>query len=189
VVGGLLLAVAALEAWPAGLERLIRSVPPPPPGVQWLAKAPRGPVLELPWHEYHDSAIYLCWSTLHWQPMINGYGSFEPPGNRRLGLIGDRWPTPYAARTFRDFGVRYVVLHTDRLRPPQLARLRSRQDLPEGVRLVEVVAHDWIYEIDPPRPRPQADELSRGMGEALAVAHDLAYSRNAAAERRSNKPD
>jgi len=148
------LVAAALEAYPARLARIIQPVPAPPPSASWLASAPHGPVLELPWKEYEDSAIYLYWSTEHWQPMVNGYGAFEPPGNRQLGLIGARFPRPYAARRVRDFGIRYVVIHTDRLRERQRERLRSQDRLPAGVRLAAVIAGDWIYELS--RPSDQA---------------------------------
>ena len=40
-----------------------------------------------------DGALYVYWSTAHWQPIVNGYGSFEPPGNFGLGLLGNRWPS------------------------------------------------------------------------------------------------
>jgi hypothetical protein len=142
-----MLAVLALaEAFPAGLARLVRPVEPPPPAARWLLSAPRGPVLELPWDEAHDGALYVYWSTAHWQPMINGWGGFEPPGNFGLGLVGKRWPGPGVARALRDAGVRYLVVHTALLNDPQRERIR-REPLPEGVRLAAEFGDDRVYEI------------------------------------------
>jgi hypothetical protein len=147
----LLVLLAALDASPSGLARLVRPVEPPPPAAQWLARAPRGPVLELPWDETHDGAAYVFWSTAHWQPMINGWGGFEPPGNFGLGLVGKRWPGPGVARAFRGAGVRYVVVHTAALTDAQRERVRT-EALPEGVRLAADLAPDRVYEIDPAGP-------------------------------------
>jgi hypothetical protein len=145
-VFALLALLAVAEAFPPGLSRLVRPVEPPPPAARWLASAPRGPVLELPWYEAHDGAFYVYWSTVHWQPMVNGWGGFEPPGNFGLGLVGKRWPGPGVARALRDAGVRYVVVHTALLNDPQRERIR-REALPEGVRLAADLGDDRVYEI------------------------------------------
>jgi hypothetical protein len=143
-----LAALAMVEAFPAALLRLVRPVPPPPPAALWLAAAPRGPELELPWDEAHDGALYVYWSTAHWQPMVNGWGGFEPPGNFSLGLLGRRWPGPGVARTLRGVGVRYVLVHTALLTDAQRER-GSREPLPEGVRLAAAFGPDRVYEIAP----------------------------------------
>jgi hypothetical protein len=142
-------ALAVAEAFPAGLARLVRPVEPPPPAARWLASAPRGPVLELPWDEAHDATPYVYWSTAHWQPMVNGWGGFEPRGNFGLGLVGKRWPGPGVVRAFRAAGVRYVVVHTALVGEAQRERMR-REPLPDGVRLAAELGHDRVYEITPP---------------------------------------
>jgi len=140
-----LLAVA--ELWPSGLAGSIREVPAPPATARWLAAAPRGPVLELPWSEEGDGALYVYWSTAHWQPMVNGWGAFAPPGNFGLGVVGARWPTPYTAGLFRNAGIRYVVVHTDRVTPGQHRRVFA-DPLPHAVRLAADLGPDRIYVID-----------------------------------------
>jgi hypothetical protein len=144
---------ATLEAWPAGIGRLVKPAPPFPPSAAWLAQAPTGPVLELPWLEHGDSATHVYWSTRHWQPMINGFGSFNPPGNFGLALIGQRFPSPYTSRVLRAHGVRYVVIHMDRLPPAWRERVEQSSELPEGVRQAAAIGSDLIFEIDPEGPR------------------------------------
>jgi hypothetical protein len=139
---------AAAEACPGGLARLVRPVLPPPAAAHWLATAPRGPVLELPWDEGHDATYYVYWSTAHWQPMVDGWGGFEPTGVFELGLVAKRWPAPGVARALRSAGVRYVVIHTALLGGPQRERLQ-REPLPEGVRLAADLGDDRVYEITP----------------------------------------
>jgi len=138
--------LGAVESQPLALRGVFREVPRAPASVAWLAQAPRGPVLELPWMDEPTAALYLYWSTGHWQPMINGFASFQPPGSLGLGLLGNRWPSEYTARVFRASGVRYVVVHTDRMEPQRLERLRLAR-MPFGVSLLATLGPDRVYGI------------------------------------------
>jgi hypothetical protein len=146
-----LLAFAALESFPWELQGLFRPAPPFPPAAEWLATASRGAVLELPWQAPPEAAQYLYWSTAHWQPLVNGYASFEPPSQILLGRLGERWPTGYTSRRFRAAGIRYVLVHTDRLNSDQRSRL-ANAELPEGVALRAQLGPDRLYELDPAGP-------------------------------------
>ena len=160
-VTGLLAALAMVEAWPAGLDRLVREAPAFPPAVAWLRDAQRGAVLELPWSDPVESARYVYWSTGHWQPLVNGYGSFDPPGNFAVGLLGQRWPSGYTARQFRAAGIRYVVVHTNLLGEEGRERWERLQDpdaLPEGTALLASLGADRIYGIDPAGPALRPNE-------------------------------
>jgi hypothetical protein len=160
LAGAALLAFAALESFPFGLQGLFRPAPAFPPAAQWLRTAPPGAVLELPWRGENEAAQYLYWSTAHWQPLVNGYASFEPPGLLELGRLGERWPNAYIAKHFRAAGIRYVVVHTDRLGMDERRRLAAVLDLPEGVALRAELGADRIYEIDPAGPLPR--EIEKG---------------------------
>ncbi len=141
----------ACEAFPAGLQDAILPLPPRPQATEWLVSAPRGPVLELPWDQWSGNARYLYWSTAHWLPMLNGFASFElraEPNNARLGMIANRWPTPYAVRQLRLRSVRYVVLHADLLTPGQKGYF-ARTPTPEGVRLAARFGDDYVFELQP----------------------------------------
>jgi hypothetical protein len=147
----LLLAAATLvtlEAWPVDLAGAVRPFPRAPASVEWLRTAAPGVVLELPWDSPGDCALYVYWSTRHWQRMVNGFGSFDPPGMIGFGLLGNRWPSAYSAARFRKAGIRYVVVHMDRVRAPHKARILAAQ-LPEGVRLEADFVADRVYVIDP----------------------------------------
>jgi hypothetical protein len=80
--------------------------------------------------------------------MVNGFGSFDPPGIIGFGLLGNRWPSAYSAARFRKAGIRYVVVHMDRVRAPHKARILAAE-LPEGVRLEADFVADRVYVIDP----------------------------------------
>jgi hypothetical protein len=151
LVGSVVVVWVACEAYPLGLQYSIVPLPARPQAIEWLARAPRGPVLELPWYQWSKNALYLYWSTAHWLPMLNGFASFEPraePNNARLGMIANRWPSPYAVRQLRQRAVRYVVLHADLLTPGQQAHF-GRSTTPEGVRLVARFGDDYVFELEP----------------------------------------
>jgi hypothetical protein len=151
------LALFALEAYPRHLGGLFRPDPAPPPTVRWLAEAPRGVVLELPWdHETMGyGGRYIYWSTRHWQPMVNGWGGFYPKGPFELGVLAKLFPGPHASEELRRAGVRYVVVHVDfipRDRPGRRARALSTEPLPEGVRLAARFGPHLVYELEPLAP-------------------------------------
>lgn len=144
-VGAALLIVA--EAYPSGLGARMTEIERPPPVARWLAAAPRGPVLELPWE---DSGEYLYWSTEHWQPMINGQSTFAPDtGNFGLALIGIRFTRPYSSRVLRAAGVKWVVVHLNRLHAGARRRILATTRLPKGVELVADFGQDRVYRIGP----------------------------------------
>jgi hypothetical protein len=143
--------VVLVDVFPYGLHSVFREVPEPSPASRWLAAAPHAPVLELPWNGENDSTLYMYWSTVHWQPLVNGAGSFDARGNYGLGLIGNRWPSGYTRRVYREYGIRYVVVHLDRLTPGQLLRLRTAP-LPAAVHCVADLGRDRVYTIDPGPP-------------------------------------
>lgn len=123
----------------------VRELAPIPAYAHWLASAPRGPVLELPWDQ---EGIYLYWSTAHWQPLVNGWGAYGPPGNGWFGGVGQRFPLPGAVALLRTAGVRYVVEHLGML-PPKLQDRVLQTPLPVGVRLLSDADGHRLYEIEP----------------------------------------
>lgn len=138
-----------VEAFPADLYGAFGPIPQPSPASRWLAGAPNGPVLELPWNAPEESALYVYWSTVHWQPLVNGWGSYEPPGNFGLGLLGRRWPSPYTAAVFRRYGIAYVVVHLDRVSPRQRDQIVGPHALPAGVTVAADLGGDRVFAIAP----------------------------------------
>lgn len=160
--GPLLLLLALGEGAATRASRMFGPMPLAPPAAGWLAHAPRGPVLEIPWTTTDGGAAYR--SVSHGQELVNGWGAFAPPESIRIGMWGARWPGPGAVHVLRGAGVRYVVVHVNQLPPTQAARLGATAELPRGVALVASLDEDRIYTIsadgpaDPPPPRTQDGE-------------------------------
>jgi hypothetical protein len=188
VAAALALALQAAESWPAGLGATIVEIPPPPPAVRWLAGAPPGPVLELPWDNRQRSAgHYLYWSTAHWRPMVNGHGTFQPPGALGLGVIAQTFPSEPASQMIRGRGVRHVVVHGAELSAERRTRVFGR-NLPQGVRLVARFGSDYVYEIDPQGPRRRQPRYEGAPLTAPASARRPRRGRGAAPRRPRRGP-
>ena len=110
-------AIAVLESWRPAFT--IASVPwaaeGVPPVYRWLAAQPgRDGVLELPVGLPVYDVDRMVLSVQHWKPLVNGYSGFTPTmfffRNAMLGF-----PTDDAIRLLHDIGVRWIVVHPDRL--------------------------------------------------------------------------
>ena len=90
------------------------------PIYHWLAARPAGEaVLELPTKHGDDDLVglvrdsrYMLRSTVHWQPILNGYTAYEPPSKALLLALADRLPDARALeRLVGLVDLRWVVVH------------------------------------------------------------------------------
>ncbi len=87
------------------------------PGVyQWLARQPRGVILELPMMgpdangELDISYQYL--STYHWDATPDGYSGFVPPRRGEIAYEMETFPSARALALLRALNVHYILDHT-----------------------------------------------------------------------------
>ena len=142
---------AALELDGAPLTAL-REAPPIPEAYRALARLPRGPVAEFPYFyrrtDFPRHAEYMLGSTVHWQPLINGYSDHIPAEWRAAVLPLSSFPTRESFGILGKIGARYVVFHLRgydrRSRERLLERLQEYQRF-----LRPLVQQDdvWLYEI------------------------------------------
>jgi hypothetical protein len=162
--GWVLVALAAAEGASVRTSGLFEAMPEPPAFARWLAAAPKGPVLEIPWEAYSGRSVYA--SVTHRQRLVNGWGAFAPPDSIRIGLWGKRWPGPGAVHVLRGAGVRYVVVHVDKVPRAQRDRIAAALTPPRGVSLVAQLDDDRIYTISAEGP---ADPPAAGAGAATST--------------------
>lgn len=93
-----------------------------PPAYRWLATAPRGPLVEIPFHdvrqplEPREEVHRQYLSIWHWQPLVNGYSGFVPASYGAISATARALPAPAAvADLVRDTGLRWVLVHRDQL--------------------------------------------------------------------------
>jgi hypothetical protein len=151
----LLLRAACVALWlaessPRGALSAVREVERAPAFAAWLAAAPAGPVLELPYHGEGRHGLYVYWSTKHWRPLVNGHGTFRAARAVPLALAGRGWPSPKALRALRDAGVRYVVVHQALALSEERERYRRALERPPaGAALRFHSGGDAVFEIAP----------------------------------------
>ncbi|MBX7185668.1 MAG: hypothetical protein K1Y01_11035 [Vicinamibacteria bacterium] len=136
---GLALVLFLLEARIAPIPtpswtNVIDSSRPAPRVYAWLQEQPKGTIVaELPARPagdfgrpaFHDS-IYMVWSTLHWQPLVNGFAGAETPLVQRFRATAPSFPEPEALDVLKEAGTRYVVVHLRGYGPNQRERLEAR---------------------------------------------------------------
>ncbi len=145
------IALAACEGGVVHASGMFQRMPVPSDAARWLSHAARGTVLEIPWSAYDGDYIYG--SIVHGQKMVNGWGAFAPPPSIHVGMVGARWPGGWASRALRGAGVRYVVVHMDRLEDRQRERIVLATSLPEGVALAAELGSERIYTLTPDGPK------------------------------------
>ena len=121
-----------------------------------LAAADPGAVLELPIYagdSFHRNAWYLLASTIHWRPLVNGFGGYQSAEYvERAGVVGT-FPSVVANARLRVLRVPYVVIHLD----AYSERAAATRALERAVRYgeIELVAHegsDRLYRVRPAKP-------------------------------------
>jgi len=91
---------------------------------------------------------YLYYSTAHWRPIVNGYGRAEPPDFLHVISHMNAFPGPNNAKTMRQLGVEYVVLHASRYPDAAVEIIRVARESPE-YELVEQIETDYLFRVKP----------------------------------------
>ena len=146
-----LVLLAALELNGAPLTAL-REAPPVPEAYRALARLPRGPVAEFPYYyqrsDFPRHAGYMLGSTVHWQPLINGYSDHIPAEWRATVLPLSSFPTRESFGILGRIGARYVVFHLRGYDRRSRERLLERlQDYQRFLRPLVQQDDVWLYEI------------------------------------------
>jgi hypothetical protein len=111
-----------------------------PAADQWLARQ-RTPftVAEVPLPDLTQvgafegrQAQYMLHSTAHWQKTVHGWSGLLPPGHFELFTRMTRFPDEESLRLLQEFGVDYVVVHTDLYLPDERAEIGRRLDAYAG---------------------------------------------------------
>jgi hypothetical protein len=148
------LAAAAVLALAVGESMQWLQVPPVPaplPVYAALAQLPPGAVLELPVYSNRFAfmrARYMLGSTIHWQPLVNGYSDHIPADFiAREGLLGG-FPSAESIAWLTAQRVRYAVFHVNDYPAEERASLPARLAA-FAPQLRQISADDgvWLYEL------------------------------------------
>jgi hypothetical protein len=140
------------------------AVPLPPASTAAVA----APQLHLPAERAEDNRRYLLWSTDGFPKIVNGRASTNPDLIEDLIEEMAGFPDAATVERLRNFGVRSVILHTDRAAgtPQALAAAASIEGLPLTRR--ELPGGLIVYELRSPSAGSGPSDGSAGTGPAAA---------------------
>jgi hypothetical protein len=103
--------LAELRVAPFGWDDAL----PEPAGYRMLAKMPAGPVANFPFFGSREAfplhTRYMVYSTLHWQPLLNGYSDFIPARFRTESFVLDSFPSRDSFKVLQRHRTRYIGIH------------------------------------------------------------------------------
>ena len=146
-----LVLLAALELNGAPLTGF-REAPAMPEAYRVLARLPRGAVAEFPYFyrrgDFPRHAEYMLGSTVHFQPLINGYSDHIPADWRENVVPLSSFPTRESFGILGKIGARYVVFHLRGYDRRSRERLLERlQTYGRFLRVLVQQDDVWLYEI------------------------------------------
>jgi hypothetical protein len=116
---------------------------------RWLAtQRPSGAIVELPFGHAEDYQ-YTYFSTYHWFPLVNGRSGFVPPTYLRLTSALDALPSRSAIQSLGSVGVKWIVVHTDRLQPREAHDWGKQSFVGAGLDIVAEFGPDVVYQLPP----------------------------------------
>ena len=129
-----------------------RDVAPVPKAYEVLARSRPGPVAEFPFFyqagDFHRHSRYMLGSTVHWQPLINGYSDHIPPDFVEMTVPISSFPNPEGFDILRARRARYAVFHlalyTARSRDALLKRIEAYT---QYLRPIVQENDVWLFEI------------------------------------------
>ncbi|MGE5813177.1 MAG: hypothetical protein ACM36C_01700 [Acidobacteriota bacterium] len=130
----------------------------PAPVYRWLARQPRGPVVEFPMPRLNrlpgPDPDRQYFSTFHWQPLMNGYSGYYPVSYMKLLS----YVAPFPRGGWMDIvlarGAKYIVLHEREIPPDDLIealrRLEANPSLHLIARFTDLTDPAFVYELVQP---------------------------------------
>ena len=88
---------------------------------------PPAAIVEYPMGEHNDPT-YMYYSTFHWQPLANGYSGFYPPSYEDLRFVFESFPSDEAISAVRARGIRYLLVHGERMIGDRYTRMLPQLD-------------------------------------------------------------
>ncbi len=158
------------------------------PDYAWLAAHP-APAIEFPMGDgIIASAWPNFWSTLHWNPVVNGYSGIAPPVYYIFRDDMKAFPSERTIRLLQGIGVQNVVYHADpKVDPTSDPFLTAAHSFPELTQAVggpdyvfRLAPDPWLWTLEAEvksgaavsLPRADADKATFGMLAAILQRDD-----------------
>jgi hypothetical protein len=133
------------------------TLPSPPPAVyRWLAAEPRSVVVEFPLPtadrlDFLYEGLYMLGSTVHRQPLLNGYSGFFPRSFFELLERTATFPDDGSLGYLRERGVNLIIVHGGDMSADRFgamsAALAARTDVAPAARFEEARGPDMVFRL------------------------------------------
>jgi len=129
-----------------------RQAEPIPAAYEALAAQPRGPVVEFPFYDrridFHIHTKYMLNSTVHWQPLVNGYSDHIPADFRAVAGTLATFPSRESFAAMKERRVRYLSISRSLYGRAVAGEIEERlRPFLEHLRLVSDDGTVAIYEV------------------------------------------
>ena len=118
---------------------------------RWLAEEEGSvPVVEMPLppvKRQRENAVYLYWSTVHYQPLANGYATVVPPVYAEIAESMKTFPDADGVALLRRLGFRYVILHRDCYLRRRAARMEEGLTAEPGLNRIYRTENETVFEL------------------------------------------
>ena len=113
----ILLAIAGSWHIPVALPLSLGTGENVPAEYRWLAEQHQDiKIIEIPTRWVEDNAEYTYYSVYHWKEMVNGYsGRDVEEASKIMRDVSSEFPSNNTIALLQSIGVRYVLVHTDRM--------------------------------------------------------------------------
>ncbi|MEO8682705.1 MAG: hypothetical protein ABI665_26895 [Vicinamibacterales bacterium] len=133
------------------------TLPQRPPSVYtWLATQPRSVVVEFPIPradrlDFTYEGFYMVGSTVHWQPLLNGYSGFFPRSFLDLTEYAKSFPDERSIGYLKHRGVDLIVVHGGLMSADEFGAITSallaRSDVEAAARFEELRGPDLVFRL------------------------------------------
>ncbi|MBF6614093.1 MAG: hypothetical protein IVW55_13270 [Chloroflexi bacterium] len=140
----------------------------------WLAKAENsGPLIELPMTADQPDVLYMLYNTRDWQPLVNGWSGFVPPGTVRLKQALDTFPDPFTITLLQGLELRHVVVHLSMFPPDTQPTLKKQLDATKELSLAYQSGEDYVYTL---APNPWLRQIASTVGSNTLWVGEARYN-------------
>lgn len=118
VIGCIILAIVGSWHVPVQLPASLATGDQVPEVYHWLAAQPDDVrIIEIPTRWVEDNSEYTYYSVYHWKEMVNGYSGRDVEfASKIMRDTGEYFPSNNTISLLQHIGVRYVIIHADRIR-------------------------------------------------------------------------
>ncbi|MBF6613069.1 MAG: hypothetical protein IVW55_08070 [Chloroflexi bacterium] len=140
----------------------------------WLAKPENsGPLIELPMTADQPDVLYMLYNTRDWQPLVNGWSGFVPPGTVRLKQALDTFPDPFTITLLQGLELRHVVVHLSNFPQETQPALKKQLDTTKELTLAYQSGEDYVYTL---APNPWLRQIAATVGSNTLWVGEARYN-------------